>query len=73
MVEANHSDEEADNKTFVDEPVILEKYRAAATIADSKLILFLYLFFTRETSLLLWNLLASLTLRVQACIHIRCV
>lgn len=34
MVEANHSDEEADNKTFVDEPVILEKYRAAATIAD---------------------------------------
>lgn len=36
MVEANHSDEEIKNETFVDSPAILEKYKAAAVIADGK-------------------------------------
>lgn len=44
MVEANNEQEgqqfEDDNKTFLDEPAILDKFKAAAVIADGKLDLF---------------------------------
>ena len=39
MVEANPAPEgeyEEEQKTFIDEPAILDKYKAAAVIADSK-------------------------------------
>ena len=43
MVEANMDPEVQDqeeNKTFLDEPAILDKFKAAAVIADGKLDLF---------------------------------
>ena len=36
MVDAHGSDEEAQDKTFIEEPAILDKYKASALIADCK-------------------------------------
>lgn len=36
MVEAHHSEEEFKDESFVEVPAILEKYKAAAAIADGK-------------------------------------
>ena len=36
MVDAHHSDEEAKDLNFIDEPAQLDKYKAAAQIADGK-------------------------------------
>ena len=37
MVEAHHSEDEFKDESFVEVPAILEKYKAAAAIADGKL------------------------------------
>lgn len=36
MVEQHASDEESHDKTFIEEPAILDKFKAAAQITDGK-------------------------------------
>lgn len=36
MVEATDNREEEENKTFIDTPAILDKYKAAAVVTDCK-------------------------------------
>ena len=36
MVEAQNNEDELQDKTFIEEPAILDKYKAAALIADGK-------------------------------------